>query len=307
MQEFTFKNFPRDLYGIFLLVNEESRIAFSEMARRMKVDNRTVSAWWRLAVQRRIIYPPIIRRKSFLNFREYIYYLNVKDPSYLAHQFEESEIVTYYSVQTGFANFHIVAKSPIDFKDTVFGGERSDYYVSTPPNWEIEKSISVINDKLDSLNRFEEYESPLIYHNTVYESWDEKDELLYWILKDNMRKPFLPIMKEYKIYSDKIMKWIRRQNEFGNTIVMYYPEGEKNYLTYVYALDTDHDSLIIDLFSQLPASSIFYRLCDRLIMTIYVPFPYMARTFVRKVLSRLQKENFVKGYTNSIMEYSYRP
>ena len=95
----------------------------------------------------------------------------------MAHKFEESEIVTYYSVQTGFANFLVVAKLPIDFEDTVFGGERSDYYVSTPPNWDIEKSTKVINDKLDSLNQFEEYESPLIYHNTVYEPWDEKDEL----------------------------------------------------------------------------------------------------------------------------------
>ncbi len=137
--------------------------------------------------------------------------------------------------------------------------------------------------------------------------WDEKDELLYWTLKDNMRKPFSPIIKKYKIYSDKIMKWIRRRNEFGNIYTMYYPEGEETYLTCVYAFITDHDSLIIDLFSQLSTPSVFYRLSNRLVMTIYVPFPYTARTFVRKVLSTLQKENLVEDYSNSIMEYSFRP
>lgn len=308
MSHSTFKSFPRDLYGLFTHVREEPRISLSEVARRMGIDKRTASAWWKMAVENRIIAPPVLRRKAFLNFREYIYFLKVRDPSKLFEKLKDSENIIYFMVQTGFSNFGLTSTCPIDPPgDVILSGERSDYYVSMPPNWNFERAVEVIQEKVTSLEGVERRPSPLVYHDTVYEEWDSRDEVLYWELCNDMRKPFSSIMRKHHLYSDRIMDWIRRRDEFGQTLTLYFPDGAMTYLPSIYVLKTDYDSVIIDLFSQLPVSSTFHRIGEYLVMSLHVPFQLVVRSLVRNVLSRLQDESFIEGYDNSIVEYHYRP
>ena len=269
MSKFTFKNFPRDFYGLFSYVNSDPRISLSEIGRQMGIDRRTATAWWKLAVENRIIIPPILRKKSFLNFREYVYFLKVKDPHKLFKKLMDNKDITYYMVQTGFSNFSITAKKEIDPPgEIIFSGQRSDSFVSVPPDCTYEEAAQRISQKLDRIIDDGPQSSPLMYHDTVYEPWDEKDEVIYEELHDNMRKPFLPIMKNHTIYSDKIMNWIKERDTFGQTFTFFYPEGEIAYLPVMYAMKTEYDSLIIDLFSQLPVTSVFYRLRDLFFMTL---------------------------------------
>ena len=308
MSKFTFKNFPRDFYGLFSYVNSDPRISLSEIGRQMGIDRRTATAWWKLAVENRIIIPPILRKKSFLNFREYVYFLKVKDPHKLFKKLMDNKDITYYTVQTGFSNFAITAKKEIDPPgEIIFSGQRSDWLVSVPPACTYEQAAQRISQKLDNIIDDDPQPSPLMYHDTVYEPWDEKDEVIYEELHDNMRKPFLPIMKTHTIYSDKIMNWIKERDTFGQTFTFYYPEGEGAYLPVMYAMKTEYDSLIIDLFSQLPVTSVFYRLRDLFFMTLYIPFPLFARSLVRMVLSRLQESGLIEDYDNAIIEYHFRP
>ena len=303
----TFKNFPRDFYTLFMQVQEDPRISLSEIARRMGIDKRTVSAWWKIALENRIILPPVLRRKSFLNFRENVYFLKVKDPAHLFEKLKGNKEILYYMVQTGFSNFGITSKNPIDPPDdVVLSGERSDYYLSIPPTYAFEKCVKVIQKKLHLLEEIDNEPSPLVYHDTEY-PWDEKDEALYEELCNDMRKSLSSVMRNTHVYSDKIMDWMRRREEFGQTLVFYFPEGESTYLPYIYVLETDYDSVVIELFSQLPVTVAFYRLGGRLVMTLYVPFRLAVRSLVRNVLSDLQEKALVDGYDNSIIEYHYRP
>lgn len=303
----TFRNFPRDLYSIFMHVLEEPRVSLSEIARRMGIDKRTASAWWKIAVENRIIVPPMIRKKSFLNFREYVYFLRVKDPAKLFRKLEGCTDIIYYMVQTGFSNFGITSTCPIDPPgDVILSGERSDYYVSVPPNCTFQESVEVIQQKLMSLDKVQNKPSSLVYHDTHY-LWDEKDEALYGEFCNDLRKPLSSVMRKTHTYSDKIMSWLRRRNEFGQILTFYLPDGESMYLPSLYMIKTDYDSLVIDLFSQLPVTSTFYRVGRQLVMSIHVPFPFIVRSLVRNVLSRLQDESLIEGYDNTIVEYHYRP
>jgi hypothetical protein len=291
---------------MFSYVNKESRIPFAEIARRMGKDKRTISSWWKIAVENRIIIPPVLRKKSFSNFREYVYFLKVRDPSKLFDQLKDNREITYYMVQTGFSNFGITSSRPIDPPgNVILWGEKSDYYISTPPDHSFRKAINIIEKKLGSIENATS--SPLIYHNCPYEPWDKKDEILYQEFCNDFRKPLTPVMRKHQIYSDKIMKWIRSSHEFGQIITYYFPNGEAVYLPSIFMLKTDHDSLIIDIFSQLPLTSTYYRLGTHLIMTIHVPFHLRVKSLIRKALSRLQEEDIVETYDTSIIEYHYRP
>lgn len=279
------------------------------MTRIFKVNPKTVDTWWKAALEKRIIIPPVFRRKSYLNFREYYYFLNVKDPHEIYESLQTKELpITYCTVQTGFCNFQIISREPIDPPgDIIFSGPRSDFHVTVPPKCKYEEGVKKIEELLQNVHRIEERESPLQYHDEPYEPWDEKDEAIFWEIWNNVRISFTSVVKKLGTYNDKTWSWFRNRNFFGQTIIMFFPMGESSYQLSLYAIETEHDSMLIDLFSQLPTSTLFYRMDGRVIMGVYTPFTLKGRHIIRKILSILQKKELVTEYTNSIVEYYFRP
>lgn len=299
-----------DPYELYMLVNSDIRIPKSAMARKFKVNKKTAALWWNKAVEKKIIIPPFLRKRAYENFKEYFQFYNVKDPHIMYKTIQKNENVIYACVQTGFANLQVISKKPIELDGKkVFTGVRSDYYISKPLNICFKNSISLAKKKIQNLDSFKHKPSPLIYHKGIYQPWDEIDEKIYTELHNNMRKPFLEILENIGTYSEKIQNWFKRRNEFGQTIVTFFPHGEPSYMPSLFLIETSYDSLIIDIFSSFPVSNVFYRINDRLIMCIYLPFypSPKGRYIVREILSILEKKELVKDYTNSIVEYYYRP
>lgn len=295
-------------YEIFQLVLENPRIPKSEIARHFKVNPKTADVWWDTAIKNRIIIPPVFRRRSFFNFREYFYFIKTGDPHALYEELQKSKDISYYCIHTGFADFQIIAEKPLSLNlEVVLSGERSNYHVSTPPDCTFEEAVIRIQKKLAVLEELEPYPSPLIYQKKTYGTWDDLDEAIYRQLANDLRMPFAQIIKLTDAYSDKIMDWFRNRDRFGQTMTMFFPLGESSYQLSLFSVKTENDWLLIDLFSELPTSTVFYRLKKRLMMSIYLPFSLEGRFIVRKTLSVLQKKELVSEYTNSIAEYYYRP
>jgi len=302
----------KDPYELFQLVLENPRIPQIEFARIFHVNRKTANIWWHNAIDYGIIIPPVFKRKSFLNFREHFYFIRVNNPHSLYEKFKDSKDISYYSVQTGFANFQIIAEKPLSLNhEVVLSGERSDYFVSIPPNCTFEKSISLIEEKLKNLDKREREPTPLVYHAEEYTPWDELDEVIYQRLCNSLRSSFTDIIETTGAYSDKIMDWFRTREKFGQDIVMFFPKGESAYLLSLFCIDTEkeNDSILIDIFSKLPTSNVFYRIGEKLMMSIYLPFlpGEGGRFIIRKTLDILEKKELVSSYTNSIVEYGYRP
>ena len=303
----TLWRFSKDPYEIFKLVLESPRTTKKEMAKNLKVSPSSFDVWWKFAIENQIIIPPVFRRKSYLNFREYFYFVETDDPHKFFKNVQKNDNVTYCSVQTGFANIQIISKSEIDLDEKIiFSGPRSNYYVSIPPNCTYQDSISNINKKLQDIKKIRS-ESPLKFFKKSYGPWDDLDEALYWSFCNNVRKRFTHVMEETGAYSDKILGWFRNRDRFGDTITMFFPEGERYYQLTLYVIETRYDNILIDIFSQLPTSSIFYRVDKYLVMSIYISFPFEARSLVWRILSLLKEKKLVKNYTNSIVEYGFRP
>lgn len=305
----TFWNHIQSPYKMFELLVENPRIPKTKMARALKINPDTLRIWYDEAVRKKIIIPPIFRRKAFENFREYIYFLNLRHPHQLFEELHGTRDITYFSVQTGFINFQIISKASLpQFEDcAILKGFRSDYYVTVPSECSFGNSISQIKEKMKNLDTYERKSSPLTFHEEAYEPWDEADEKIYWKIADDLRKPFKEIIREIDTYSDKVISWFKNKDQFGKAISMYFPEGEGSYLLSLFSIKTDNDALLIDLFSHFPTSTVFYRLDDRLMMLIYLPFLVDARVLVRKMLFELKKRELVEEYSNSIVEYGHRP
>lgn len=279
-----------------------------QMARKFKVNPNTMVTWWDAALEKRIIIPPIFRRKSYTNFREYFYFFRTKDPHKLFELLQVKSLpISYFSVQTGFCNFKIVAKEPIEPQgDVILSGPRSDYFVTIPPRRSFEDSLKRIDTILRNLDALEPRESPLRFHNKEYTLWDEKDEAIFWEMCNDVRIPFASVVQLAETYNDKAWSWFRDRDEFGDTITFFFPKGEGAYIPSLYIIETDYDSVLIDIFSELPTTAVFYRLSGKVVMLAYLPFTLEGRSVVRKALSILEKEEVVTGYTNSVVEYHYR-
>ncbi len=216
--------------------------------------------------------------------------------------------VMYCTVQSGFADMQIISKAPLNLEEEVIlSGERSDYYVSTPKDQMFEKANQIMERKLKTIDDFEPTPSPLTLRKEPYSQWDDLDEAIYLSLTNDLRKPWAHVLKESGAYNDKIINWFRTRDQFGHTITMYFPNGESTYQCMLFAIETKNDSLLMDLFSELPTSVVFCRLEDFVLMTLYIPFLYIAQSMVRRILSLLQKMELIDSYINSIIEYSYRP
>ena len=299
-----------DTYELFQLISENPRMRKKDISYIYNVNEKTGANWWNEAIGRGIIRPPIFRRKSFLNFREYFYYLNVEDPHEMYSKLKKNKNLMFFSVQSGFSNFQIVSPDKLNFKETVISGARSDFYVSTPRRCSFDDSVSLIQDKLKDIEAIKESPSPLVYHDEVFE-WDELNEKIYKELFNDFRKSYRAILRKTGAYSNKILRWLRSCDKFGQTIVMYFPNGLGAYQPTTYVVETEHDSLLIELFSCFPVPTVFFRIEKYLLFKVYLPFslegdpPYRAIPYI--VLNFLKKRKLVLNYTNSIDQYYYRP
>lgn len=297
----------RSPYEIFELVTRNPRITQREISRKFNINLKTAFTWWSHAIDRRIIIPPVFRRKSYSNFREYFYFLNVDDPHILYNNLKEDKKISYISIESGFANFFVISQQPITPEgDVRLKGFRSDYYVSIPPDQPFETAISKIQKKLENVDRVEDSPSPLVQREYPFEPWDEKDEAIFQSICNDVRKPFSHVLRETSMYSDKVFKWFKRRNEFGQIFSMFFPEGDSSYVLMRYLVETKMDSLLIDIFSEFPTSTTFCRVSDKLVIALYLPFSVEGRKIVREILSFLKRRELVDGYTNSFVEYYYR-
>ncbi len=301
--------FSSDSYKIFQLLLTDPRITERSLAREFNVTEKTIGNWLRYAFNNVIVRTPVFRRKSFINFREYIYFVRARDPD----EFYESLInknngILFCSVQTGFSNLQIVSTGEINLKEeVVFSGTRSDYHVSIPPKRDFSESFRLMEEKLNSIGDLNPSPSPLIWRNEYYTKWNEDMEKIYLQLFNDMRKPFRQILRETGVDFQIFKKWLKDRDEFGQTIIMYFPDGVSAYQPTTYCIETEHDSLLIDLFSNLPVSCYFYRLDDRLLMKLYLPYTTKGKKVVRNILRALRKKELVQDYANSIDEYYYTP
>ena len=302
-----------DTYDLFLLIKKNPRITKHAIAQKFHVNDKTAASWLDAAFEKKILLMPEFRKKAFLNFREYFYYLNVKDPHELYEKLvdyekEIKEDILHFSVQTGFCNFQIVSNKELDLdEEIVHSGARSDYFISTPKNVTFKESLKIIKRKLSSTENIKVKSSPLIYHDLTYKGWNEMLEKIYFEFSENLRKPFKSVLKKTGADRATILDWIKKRNRFGHTIVMYFPDGLSAYQPTVYCLETDYDFLLIDIFSSLPVPTVFFRIGEKLIMKVYLKNDSLEGKYISfKVISELRKKELVKNYTNSIIQYYFR-
>jgi len=303
---------------IFTVLNEYHRIPPVDISKKTGIDRRITGLRLEEAYEKGHIVGPHLRKKSYKNFIEYVYLVNCKDALDLYLRYSKDQRISYNTVMDGFANLWVVSKEKIIIEgDVLVAGPRSDYHMSFPPDHSWDTAVQIMRKEVENFNQ-KKYEPQGIIKNhwdkTV--EWSKEDELLFGELKYDLRKPLTPIIKKYGINTEKIEEWLKRLPETCNILTQYFPETISAYDPYIFSFKTDYEDFIIDLFSELPTSCLFFKVSDRLVLRAY-----MRRNLLRSVdqkpsnINRLQvpllirslvKKGIVQKKDHAIVNYYWR-
>ena len=314
----TLKDKKRLYRLIYQFVVENARILIREISKAIKTSGRTASACLKEAIEKGHIVGPHIRKRSFLNFMEYDYFVHCEDPLELYLQFIEDQRVVYHAIMDGFADLWVVSTEEIDIEgDVLVGGPRSDYYMSFPPDHSWDTAIQTMREKIENFNP-KGYEPKRYIENHWNQTvkWDKEDEILYRYFKYNLRKPVKTIMDGKIISGWKVYQWFDRLPETCTILTSYFPETISAYDPYIFVFETDYEDFIIDLFSELPTSCLFFKVSNKLVL-----YAYIDREFLRKVDSNpnnvaqlhipllirdLSKKGIIKNKAHAVVNYHWR-
>ncbi|MBU7025661.1 MAG: hypothetical protein HXS48_01870 [Theionarchaea archaeon] len=253
------------------------RIPVYEIASRLQIGRNAASNRLNEVFNLGYASKPQIRKRSFPNMKEYLYFLNCKKPAEMFPKCLQNDNIIYHAVMSGFSNLWVVSRKKIDFDCDVFvEGLRSDYHVSYAPNHSWETAFQRMRKKVENFNPKDYSPEGIIKtHWNEFIEWDSEDEKLFLEFNYDLRKPVSPIMKNNLISWGKVEKWFKKLPECCTIITRYFPKRISAYDPYLFVFQTNYEDFIIDLFSELPTSSIFFKVSDRLFMVARVRKEYL--------------------------------
>ena len=174
----------RQYRGICEILWEDPRVLVRGITSKIGSDAGKIL---REALEHQYIIGPQIRKRSYQNLKEYMYFINCENPELLYLKYREDQNIIYHVKTVGFCNLWIIAREEIDIDgDILVEGQRSDYHVSHPPDHSWETAIEIIKKKIDIFKP--QYATPQNYIKTHSDEgirWTCQDELLFKYFKFN--------------------------------------------------------------------------------------------------------------------------
>ncbi|MBU7011828.1 MAG: Lrp/AsnC family transcriptional regulator [Theionarchaea archaeon] len=302
---------------IYEELNRDFRIYIKDLAKVLMIDRDTASRRLREALTEGIITSPQLRKRSYADFKEYAYLVKCENPLPLFKQYKEDEDVVYHAVMSGFADLWIISKKKIDIKGVIVGGLRSDYHVAYAPNHSWGKAIQTMWEMIENFNP-ETYKPKGIietHWDETLEWWDAQFEALYGQFKFNGRRKFSPVMRECHVSSDKIYRFLENLPECCSVFTRYFPNSIAAYDPYLFMLETDYEDFLIELLSELPTSSFFFKATDKLFVLASVERSSMrnfdldmsdiSQLHIPLIIDNLISRGILKRGVHAIVEYSW--
>jgi len=300
---------------LYELLCDNPRAFATNISKIMGVDRSTASNWLRQAFEEGYILKPQMRRRSYLNFLEYVYLLRCNKPNRVFSRYIEDRDVSYHAKLLGSPNLLVMSKTEFDSEYNVFEGLRSDFHVSLAPDHSWDRTIEIMQEKInifDSKGYIPRNILQTHWDETI--EWDSEHEKLFKMLKYDLRQAFTPIRKEALISSGKIFDWLKNLETYCTVFTAYYPKSISGYDPYLWIFETDYEDFLIDLFSELPTTASFLKVDDKIII-----FTHIERQYVRvfdfckpqelqflSLIDDMEDRGIIKSETHAVIECFWR-
>jgi hypothetical protein len=126
--------------------------------------------------------------------------------------------------------------------------------------------------------------------------WDEEDWVLFDYFRDDLRKSFRKLRKENFISWRKYGEWKKNLKNYCTILLFYFPEGSPAYDSLTLGFKTAYEPFIVQLFSMLPVTTVFYKIADYVFANIFVPWEFEHQVKVYDIISRLIRQKTITDY-----------
>jgi len=311
------ENLKKAYRVIYELLSENPRVSTATISRKIGTGPKNTSVWLRDAFDHGYVTRPQIRKRSYTNFKQYMFFIDCEDPLELYLQYNEDQNVAYHAVMEGFANLWVTSLDKMIIEGNILvGGPVSDMHVSFAPFRSWDEAIKIMWEKVETFNPAAYEPRGIIQtHYDEKMEWDEEDEILYRYFKYDLRKPLNPIIKKgHK--KNRIYKWLKKLPECCSIITKYYPQTRAAYDPYIFIFETDYEDFIIDVFSELPTSCLFFTVSNKLVLDVYMarkflrinsqPVSNISKLHIPLLIRRLLKEGIIKKEMHALVDYYWR-
>jgi hypothetical protein len=280
---------------IYEALYDNPRIFKKDMGALLHIHPNSASSKMKKAIERGRVSNPQIRLRSFANLKEFAYFLICETPNKFFSESVDNEKITYHALTGGYTNLWVVSREKLDFScSEVVSGPRSDYHISFAPYHSWETAIQNMRKMVKEFNPKDYVPQGIIKtHWNEKIEWDSEYEALFREFNYDLTKPISPVMRNNLISWTKVEKWMKNLSTHCTIMTGYYPGGIKSYDPYLFMLETDYEDFIVNLFSELPTTTLFFTVSDRLFAYIHVKREYIRVTNSQIHITELHIPNLI--------------
>ncbi|MBU7042887.1 MAG: hypothetical protein HXS47_04780, partial [Theionarchaea archaeon] len=171
------ENLKKAYRVIYELLCENARVSSATISRRIGTGPKNTSIWLKNAFEHGYVCRPQIRKRSYAHLKQYMFFIDCKDPLELFLQYKEDQNIVYHAVMEGFSNLWVTSLDKMIIEGNILvGGPVSDMYVSFAPPHSWEEAKKIMQKKVKKFDP-EQYEPKGIIQTHYDEEieWNEED------------------------------------------------------------------------------------------------------------------------------------
>ncbi|MGC1121361.1 MAG: hypothetical protein WBA22_09725 [Candidatus Methanofastidiosia archaeon] len=260
-------------YQIFCQIYDNPRTQIYEISKALGIYRKSVSKALQEMLDQQIMVGPGLRLKPLQKNPRIYYVLDFDDPFKAFERLRQDRRLSYSAVV--FGDFPIIAAGDPGitfdeypgFKRIIISGERGEFFTPKATSLEWEECADRI---LEEIEKSDSWKKSTWISNPVDIPWDHQEWEFFLGFGGDIRRKIAPLVREQDVSFRKFYEWLDTVDQYATTHTWFYPEGYANYTTYVFLFKTDYEKALIELFSLLPTTPMFFKVGSYLVTWVYI-------------------------------------
>jgi len=298
----------KSYYKLFEQIYKSPTMPLYEIEMGTGISQTTISKYLKDMYAKGILVGPYIEMKPTLNYREYLYLMNFKNPITVFRKIEGFPHVLSYATCFGAWNTMVVTDKSLDFsklvgyQKTIYQGAKGYTYT---PKVEYTTWDEAFKQSAEYIDNFSDSPEDKIRSIDPTLHWEEKQWKLFYSFQRNLRQTATPILRKIEVRRDTFSWWKRTLRNHCTVHTEFYPDGYQKYNHYCFLLSSDHEESVRTVFSFFPTTSVMIEVGNQLLVFLKVNSADRTRKMFRTVY-KLKVKGMMKGFkqANTVLDSS---
>jgi hypothetical protein len=284
-------------YRIYDQLYENPFAPVEDIAQKLEMSEADVNTCLDGMYQSTILLGPVISVKPASDYHVYCYFFKANDPKSLHESFRESVVFT--SRGMGDWNVMVTTDKEMDFTagrgECIHSGKKGGTFISKVTQVDWDHSLKDISSRIRTPDT-----RSISYEEAPPLNWGEKEWMLYYAFRLNVRQDPGPLLTKLKINFEIYQNWLSSLPMAAHTQPAFNPHGFSKCGMFDFLLKSDYQKQIITILGLLPCSCGFFSAGDFLLVRFFLTWPGEAKK-VDTLLWYLEKYGYCTDWLRSFV------